>query len=106
MHQKDGKNILSWPGGSVDIYAFELSSGKDSQEEEKPTIDLTMPGKVVEVKVQAGDRVKKGDCLLVVEAMKMENNILSPQDATIKKIHVKEGENLEVGATLISLDKS
>ena len=105
IYQKGGKSILSWPGGNVDIYVSELSSEKSSQEEGELTVDLTMPGKVVEVKVKEGDKVKKGDCLLVVEAMKMENNILSPQDAIVKKLHVKKEEHLEAGSILVSLEK-
>ena len=106
IYQKEDKSILSWPGGGVEIYVWELGSGKDSHSDQEDSINLTMPGKVVEIKVKEGESIKKGDCLLIVEAMKMENNILSPRDSVIKKLHVEKGEHLEAGAILVSFEKS
>lgn len=62
-----------------------------------------MPGRVVEISVKAGDEVKKGDLMLVMEAMKMENEILAPGDGIIKKVYVKEEQNISTGVCLISL---
>jgi len=63
-----------------------------------------MPGKVVAVKVQAGDQVEAGTVLLVLEAMKMENEIRSPQSGKIASILVTEGTNVDKGETLIVLE--
>ncbi len=60
-----------------------------------------MPGKIVRILVKAGDEVKKGQSLLVMEAMKMENEIKSPQDGVIKAVKVTEGQAIESGAELL-----
>ncbi len=67
--------------------------------------DLTspMPGKVVQVFVREGDKVKKGDLLMILEAMKMEHRILSPQDGVIKKIHFKEGARVVQDIELLEM---
>ena len=63
-----------------------------------------MPGKVLSVKASAGQAVKKGEVLLVVEAMKMENDIVAPQDGTVASINVSAGDAIESGATLATLN--
>ncbi len=62
-----------------------------------------MPGKVIKLHVQPGDEVKKGSVLLIVEAMKMENNIVAPRDATVQEIFVSEQEMVERHKPLILL---
>ena len=63
-----------------------------------------MPGKVVAVKAAAGQAVKKGDVILVLEAMKMENDIVAPQDGTIASINASTGDSVESGAVLATLN--
>lgn len=53
-----------------------------------------MPGTIIEIKVKVGDLVKKGDILLVVESMKMYNNVRAPFNGKIKKIHVALGQKI------------
>jgi 3-methylcrotonyl-CoA carboxylase alpha subunit len=60
-----------------------------------------MPGKVIKINVKEGDEVKKGQTLLIVEAMKMENNVLATRDAVIERIKVKVGEMVDSSKTLI-----
>ncbi|MES2592300.1 MAG: biotin/lipoyl-containing protein [Bacteroidota bacterium] len=60
-----------------------------------------MPGLVLDVRIAEGDTVKKGDPIIVLEAMKMENIIKSPTDGTIKKINVKKGVAVEKNQVLI-----
>jgi len=67
------------------------------------SISSPMPGKVIKILVKQGDEVAKGDLLLVVEAMKMENNILSPADAVVDRITVKEGDLVTSNSILIHL---
>ena len=62
-----------------------------------------MPGKVIKVNVKKGDEVKRGTILLVVEAMKMENNITSVKDAVVEKVNVKEGDMVTADFKLIDL---
>ncbi|MGH9728235.1 MAG: biotin/lipoyl-containing protein [Candidatus Acidiferrales bacterium] len=60
----------------------------------------SMPGKIVRVMVRAGDLVEAGQGLLVVEAMKMQNEIKSPKAGTIKRIAVQEGQTVNAGEVL------
>lgn len=67
-------------------------------------IGATMPGKVLQVLVQAGDKVKKGEHLLVSEAMKMETTLQSPVDGKITAVHVKAGDTIEASDLLIEIE--
>lgn len=62
-----------------------------------------MPGTIMNMFVAVGDAVKKGDNLLTFEAMKMENEILAPQDATVTGIFVKKGDSVETNQLLVTL---
>lgn len=64
------------------------------------TISAPMPGTILSVNVQNGAAVKKGDVLMVLEAMKMENEIMSPCDGTVASVNVQKGATVETGATL------
>jgi biotin carboxyl carrier protein len=99
-----GKRILSWPGGSIELEASELLEGKGAAGGKLRPLKLTMPGKVVAVKIKEGDVVEEGTGLLVVEAMKMENLLLAPARAKIAKLHVALGDRLESGSTLITFE--
>lgn len=63
-----------------------------------------MPGKVVKINVEVGQEVQKGDCVLILEAMKMENEIKTAVDGVIKEIHVKEGDALESGVLMLEIE--
>jgi biotin carboxyl carrier protein len=65
------------------------------------SIKAPMPGLIIDLKIKAGDVVKEGDPLLILEAMKMENILKSPGDGVIKNVKVKKGENVEKGQVLI-----
>mgnify|MGYP005841629329 CR=1 FL=1 len=69
--------------------------------EGETVIKAPMPGLVVSLDVAPGDVVKKGKGLLVLEAMKMENEMRSPRDGTIKAIYVRKGDRVEHGRDLI-----
>lgn len=62
-----------------------------------------MPGSIVNVAVSVGQSVKKGDVLVVLEAMKMENEIMAAHDATVAAVHVNKGDSVESGTPLVSL---
>ncbi len=64
-------------------------------------ITSPMPGRVIKINVKQGDKVNKGDVLLIVEAMKMENNIASTRDAVIEKVNVSVGDTVDGSASLI-----
>jgi 3-methylcrotonyl-CoA carboxylase alpha subunit len=63
-----------------------------------------MPGKVVQVKVAAGDQVEAGAALLILEAMKMEHTITAPADGRIAAVHYREGESVEEGVELLAFE--
>ena len=63
-----------------------------------------MPGNILDVKVKPGDAVKSGDALVVLEAMKMENEIVAPQDGTVATIEVNKGDVVNSGDTLVTLN--
>ena len=68
------------------------------------TIVSPMPGKILGVKAKAGDKVTRGQVVLVLEAMKMENEIVAPQDGTIVSIDTSEGAAVEAGAVLATME--
>lgn len=63
-----------------------------------------MPGKVVKIPVEVGQSIEKGQTLVVLEAMKMENEIKSSLSGTVKAIHVKEGQALEQGVLMMEVE--
>ena len=63
-----------------------------------------MPGKILGIKASVGQAVKKGDVIVILEAMKMENEIVAPQDGTAACIDVANGDSVESGAPLATLN--
>ena len=70
----------------------------------RQAIVASMPGKIVEVLVSEGDRVESGEEILIVEAMKMENEIRSPVDGVVKEIRVRAGQSVESGELLLVVE--
>ena len=64
------------------------------------TVNAPMPGTILSVNVQNGASVKKGDVLMILEAMKMENEIMCPCDGTIASVNVQKGSSVETGSVL------
>lgn len=67
-------------------------------------VTAQMTGRVISVNVKPGDKVAEGQLLLIVEAMKMENEIASPRPGTIRAVRVSPGQTVERGAVLVELD--
>ena len=67
------------------------------------SVDAPMPGNILDIKVSNGAAVKAGQVLCVLEAMKMENDIVAPQDGTVASINVNKGDTVEAGQTIITL---
>ena len=67
-------------------------------------VKAPMPGNILDVKVAAGASVKAGDVLVILEAMKMENEIVAPQDGTVASINVHKGDTVNSGDTLVSMN--
>ncbi len=67
-------------------------------------VSAPMPGKIIAVKKDAGAAVKKGEVILVLEAMKMENEIVAPQDGTVASVNVAAGDAVEAGDVLATMN--
>lgn len=111
---RDGAAIQLWlrSGGLVDDplsrLAFSLrvpaiALGKESGGGTVPRVLAPMPGKVVKVLVKDGEEVKKGQALIILEAMKMEHVIAAPRDATVESVARVVGDVVQEGVALISL---
>lgn len=66
-------------------------------------VNSPMPGTILDVKVSAGQQVKNGDCLVVLEAMKMENEVKAGRDGTITAVFVKKGDTVDSGSALVAI---
>ena len=67
-------------------------------------VTAPMPGNILKVNVTAGQAVKEGDLLLVLEAMKMENEIFAPCNGTVAQVLVSKGSTVDTGATMVVLN--
>ena len=62
-------------------------------------------GQVVNIKVKPGDKVKKGDVLLIIEAMKLENEVVSPFEGTVAQILVTKGQNVKAKEAIVTIEQ-
>ena len=67
------------------------------------SVEAPMPGNIISVNVKAGQAVKKGDVLLILEAMKMENEIMAPVDGTVASVTVAAGQTVQSGQQLLTI---
>ena len=101
---RDGAVIhVAWEGV---VYRVEEQpeGARAGQRRDKGGLEATMPGKVIAVKAAVGQAVRKGDEIVVVEAMKMENALRAPRDGTMKAVNVKVGDMVGPGAVLAELE--
>jgi len=82
----------------------DYSAAETSQNSDPGNIVSPMPGKVIKIAVSEGQIIRKGELLLVVEAMKMENSILSPCDGTVNNISVSVGDMVNGSTKLVHVD--
>lgn len=68
------------------------------------SVDAPMPGKILDIKVKAGDAVSFGQCVVVMEAMKMETEIVAPAAGTVASVNVSVGDAVDTGAVLVTLN--
>ncbi|MBN2066379.1 MAG: biotin/lipoyl-binding protein [Candidatus Thermoplasmatota archaeon] len=88
------------------VRPVELTGKKKTRKKEEGDLTSPISGKVVAVKVKPGKKVKKGDVIMVIEAMKMEYLIRSPYVGTIKKVNFKEKDQIEIGQQTVEMTKA
>lgn len=66
-------------------------------------VKAPMPGTILDIKVSQGARVKEGEILIILEAMKMENEILAPRDGVVTQLFVSKGSSVSTGDSLVSI---
>jgi 3-methylcrotonyl-CoA carboxylase alpha subunit len=100
---RDGDSIhLFWEGRVQKL--LEEREGVRSAPRGGAGLEAPMPGRVTAVRVSPGETVKKGQELLVVEAMKMENALRAPRDGRVKGVYARPGEMVSPGVVLVELD--
>ena len=92
------KYVVTLNGKDYEVEVDELSEVSGSG----TAVKAPMPGTILKVNVTAGQSVKAGDIMFILEAMKMETSIVANQDGVIDKIYVKEGEQVNQGDLLVS----
>ena len=101
---RDGNRVhLAWHG-HVYVFEQEKEGARASHRGHAGGLEAPMPGKVIKVAVEPGQAVRKGDEILVVEAMKMENALRAPKDGTVRSISVKVGDMVSPGVVLVDLE--
>lgn len=93
-------NGQTWPMGVSEIYGESIENGEDGSAAE---MRAPMPGRIVAVAAAAGTEVKRGDPVIIIEAMKMQNAIVAPSAGTIQIVHVKPGDAVEAGQLLATI---
>jgi biotin carboxyl carrier protein len=99
----NGASILTKIRTSLEEKAFQLLSFSKNNANNKIEVKSPMPGLVLKVKKQKGESIKKGEAVLILEAMKMENEIKSPADGILEEIFVKEGTAIEKNISLFTV---
>lgn len=101
---REGARVHLFWRGAVHVLVEEREGGRPAQRGESGRLEAPMPGKVTAVKVEAGQPVVKGQELLVIEAMKMENALRAPRDGRVKDVRVAPGEMVSPGRVLVELE--
>ena len=90
------------------LYQTRISSKFENRKCYKPadprTILSFIPGTVLDIFVKPGDAVKKGDILMILDAMKMQNKLKSPMDGRVKSIAARKGDKVSKGTVLVELE--
>jgi biotin carboxyl carrier protein len=105
---RDNKIIVDDQEYTVEIYdeqvAKMMKTGAGQAQKSELVIKAAMPGLIIEVNVKQGDKVTEGQALLIIEAMKMQNEMVSTRAGTIKKINIEKGQTVNSGDKLIIIE--
>jgi 3-methylcrotonyl-CoA carboxylase alpha subunit len=94
---------LSWDGTVWDLEE-EREGARAARRQDSGALEAPMPGRVAAVRVAPGQRVKKGEELLVVEAMKMENALRAPRDGVVAAVHAAVDDTVAPGRPLVEME--
>ena len=108
----DGKILVHCGGGVYEVDRpqdkqadiFNIIKKREIEEKGIVAITAPLPGTIYDVRVKKGQKVKEGDSLIKLIAMKMENDITTPKSGTIKEIKVKKSDNVNKGDILVVID--
>ncbi len=104
----DGGATVTWPGRSLVVARARAENGPGTGAglpgSRSRRVRAQMPGRVVRVLVRPGDRVAVGQGLVILEAMKMENEVKARRDGAISAVRVAEGDRVETGADLVEFE--
>jgi len=98
----DALHVFGAAGHRVFTLTDPLATSAEAEQDED-RLCAPMPGKIIAVNATSGERVRRGQVLLVMEAMKMEHSILAPHDGAVDQMRYRVGDQVEEGATLVSL---
>ncbi len=103
---RDGDRVVAQIGGrSYDLTVVNRATAASSLDSAaQGVLDAPMPGRVTRVTVAVGDAVKRGQELIVVEAMKMENALVAPTDGVVRRLAVKVGDMVAPGPALVVIE--
>ena len=101
----ENEKLVFVAGDVFKVKNVELTGTKITKKKEEGDLSSPISGKIVNVKIKKGDKVKKGDILLVIEAMKMEYLIRAPYDGKVEKVNFKEKDLIEIGQITVELTK-
>jgi 3-methylcrotonyl-CoA carboxylase alpha subunit len=101
---RDGAAVHAFWDGVAYALEEEREGGRAAQRQDAGGLEAPMPGRVAAVHVAAGQRVARGQELLVVEAMKMENALRAPRDGVVRAVHAAVGDMVAPGRALLELE--
>lgn len=104
FHRKAQSLTLIHGGATVTFEIIDPMEADMSDEGAGGAITAPLPGKIIKLSTEAGAKVKKGDPLMILEAMKMEHTIAAPTAGTVAEVNFAEGDQVEEGAVLIALE--
>jgi pyruvate carboxylase subunit B len=102
----DKEKYVFVDGHVFKVKPVELTGKKRTKKKEEGDLSSPISGKVIGVKIKKGNIVKKGDVLMIIEAMKMEYLIRSPFDGKISKVNFKENDQIEIGQNTVEVTKT
>ena len=104
--RRDGERVFVWCRGRAFEFRRAADRPRGQGRGDGGGLVSPMPGRVRKVLVAAGDAVKKGDVLLILEAMKMEHSIRSPRDGRVTKVAFAEGDLVDAGVELVEIGEA